>query len=254
RSPRAGASRALLDRAGGSDDSCSHDRSRAAWSPRAAGLGPDVAPAAVKAARAVKRRAAAGKAGRQATYLFAVGAWAAAPTGDGAPDGPPRTGPLRWLSLGRGLWLAAADAPLDRYDAPAVEKGLRDLEWVSACAVAHERVVEHVSRLGTVVPMKLFTLFSSDARAPAALGRSRRRLRQVLGRIEGRREWGVRVSVDEAGARSRARDRAERAAEGLSAGARFLTRKGREHREVRSIVEGGLAAADEVFEALAPHA
>ena len=82
---------------------------------------------------------------------------------------------------------------------------------MSACAIAHERVVEHVSRLGTAVPMKLFTLFSSDARAVADLGRSRTRLRAVLRRIEGRQEWGVRVSVDEATARdASARARASR--------------------------------------------
>jgi hypothetical protein len=204
--------------------------------------------------RTAPRRTPSAAAGGHATYLYAVLARASAPPSGGAPAGPPRIGSLRWLVLGKGLWLAAADAPRTRYDAPAVEKGLKDLEWVSACAVAHERVIEHVSTLGTTVPMKLFTLFSSDARAMAELGRSRARLRAVLKRIEGRREWGVRVSVDEASARVRARDRAQQAAEGLSAGARFLTRKSQEHREVRGILDAGRAAADEVFEAATPHA
>jgi gas vesicle protein GvpL/GvpF len=189
-----------------------------------------------------------------ASYLYAVVASTAEPSAAGAPEGPPGMGRLRWLSVGNGLWLAAADAPLPRYGSAAIEKGLKDLDWVSACAIAHERVVEHVSRLGTVVPMKLFTLFSSDARAMADLGRSRTRLRAVLGRIEGRQEWGVRVSVDEATARTRARERAEQAAEGLSAGARFLTRKGQEHKEVRDILDLGRSAADDVFAGLAPHA
>jgi hypothetical protein len=153
--------------------------------------------------------------------------------------------------VGNGLWLAAADAPLPRYSSEAIEKGLKDLDWVSVCAVAHERVVEHVSSLGTVIPMKLFTLFSSDARAAAELGRSQARLRAVLRRIEGRQEWGVRVSVDEATARTRARERAQKASEGLAAGAGFLTRKRQEHKEVRDIVDLGRTAADEVFEAVA---
>jgi gas vesicle protein GvpL/GvpF len=188
------------------------------------------------------------------TYLYSVVASTALPTTSEAPGGPPGIGSLRWLALGDGLWLAAADAPLVRYGAAAVEKGLKDLDWVSACAIAHERVVEYVSRLGTAVPMKLFTLFSSDARAVAELGRSRRRLRAVLLRIEGRQEWGVRVSVDEATARTRARERAEQAAAGLSEGARFLTRKRQEHKEVRDIVDLGRGAADEVFAAVAVHA
>jgi hypothetical protein len=90
-----------------------------------------------------------------------------------------------------------------------------------------------------------------DARATAELGRSRTRLRTVLRRIEGRQEWGVRVSVDEATARTRARERAQKASEGLAAGAGFLTRKRQEHKEVRDIVDLGRTAADEVFEAVA---
>jgi hypothetical protein len=188
-----------------------------------------------------------------ASYLYAVVASAAEPRVAGAPAGPPGMGPLRWLSVGNGLWLAAADAPLPRYGSAAIEKGLKDLDWVSACALAHERVVEHVSALGGAIPMKLFTLFSSDERALAELGRAKARLRTVLRRIEGRQEWGVRVSVDEATARTRARARAQQAAGGLSAGAGFLTRKRQEHKEVRDIVDLGRTAADEVFQAVARH-
>lgn len=188
-----------------------------------------------------------------ASYLYAVVASAAEPRTAGAPEGPPGMGPLRWLSVGSGLWLAAADAPLPRYGSAAIEKGLKDLDWVSACALAHERVVEHVSALGSAIPMKLFTLFSSDERAVAELGRAKARLRAVLRRIEGRQEWGVRVSVDEATARTRARERAQQAAGGLGAGAGFLTRKRQEHKEVRDIVDLGRTAADEVFQAVARH-
>jgi Gas vesicle synthesis protein GvpL/GvpF len=201
-----------------------------------------------------RKRRAKGGARADATYLYAVVASEGEPSASAAPDGLPGLGPLRWLALSEGLWLAAADAPLARYGAPAVEKGLKDLDWVSACAVAHERMVEHVASLGTAIPMKLFTLFSNDARAVADVARARTRLRTVVGRIAGRQEWGVRVSVDEATARTRARARAEKAAEGLSAGARFLTRRSQEHKEVRGIVDLGRRAADEVFEAVAGHA
>jgi hypothetical protein len=189
-----------------------------------------------------------------ATYLFAVVAATTEPSASGAPAGPPGLGSLRWLRVGDGLWVAVADAPRPGYGAPAIEKGLKDLDWVSACAVAHERVVEHVSALGTAVPMKLFTLFSSDVRAVAELGRAQARMRGVMRRIEGRQEWGVRVSVDEAAARTRARERAQQAADGLSEGAGFLTRKREEHKEARDIVDLGRTAADEVFEALGRHA
>ena len=200
-----------------------------------------------------RRAKAAPPALATALYLYAVVASVEEPSASGAPSPPPDVGPLRFLPLGDGLWLAAADAPLPRYSAATIEKRLKDLDWVSACAVAHERVVEHVSALGNTIPMKLFTLFSSDAKATAELGRARVRLRAVMRRIEGRQEWGVRVSVDEATARTRARERAQDAAAGLGAGAGFLTRKRQEHKEVRDILDLGRTAADEVFEAIARH-
>ena len=199
-------------------------------------------------------RASGRSSSRRATYLYSLVESAAEPDGAGAPAGLPGLGPLRWLAVGEGLWLAAADAPLQRYDAKAIEKGLKDLEWVSACAVAHERVVEHVSRLGTAIPMKLFTLFTTDARAVAHVARSRRRLRALLRQLAGRQEWGIRVSVDDAQARSAARQRAERAVEGLTTGARFLTLKGRENREVREIVDRGRVEAETVFADAERHA
>jgi Gas vesicle synthesis protein GvpL/GvpF len=199
-------------------------------------------------------RAVSARPGEMATYTYAVVGSDAAPVSRNPPAGLPDMSPLRWLPLSETIWLAAADAPLARYSAAAIEKGLKDLDWVSACAVAHERMVEHVASLGTAVPMKLFTLFASDARAIAELGRSHARLRAVFHRILGRQEWGVRVSVDEATARSRARERAEKAAAGLRAGAQFLTRKRQEHKEVRDIVDIGRTAADEVFAAIARHA
>ena len=47
----------------------------------------------------------------------------------------------------------------------ASTKGCRILEWVSRAAIAHEAVVEAFVSHQTLVPMKLLTIFNSDARA-----------------------------------------------------------------------------------------
>ena len=67
------------------------------------------------------------------------------------------------------LWLVTADVPLDTYGPAQLEPRLRDLEWVSSIAVAHEAVVEHFSRAkaSVVVPTTLFTMFSSMDKAMA---------------------------------------------------------------------------------------
>ena len=91
------------------------------------------------------------------------------------PARAPRRGPARSLARAPSVWLIAADAPLDRYAGDAIDARLADLDWVSRCAVAHDAVVEHLARQHPVIPMKLFTLFSSDERALAHVARTRRR-------------------------------------------------------------------------------
>jgi hypothetical protein len=204
--------------------------------------------------------AGAGRAGSamtkttHATYLYGVVHAGAPPDAAGAPAGLSGTGPLRFVPLGGDLWLAAADAPLARYGAAPIERSLKDLEWVSACALAHERMVEHLATLGTVVPMKLFTLFTTDARATADVGRTRRRLGTLARKLKDRQEWGVRVSRDEEEMRTAARQHAARAADGLTPGARFLTLKSVEKTESRRQVDRGKSEAERVFKDVARHA
>jgi hypothetical protein len=192
--------------------------------------------------------------GARATYLYCLLQAPRAPALRRAPAGLPGLGPPRVLPLDGGLWLVAADAPLGRYDAPAIEGRLRDLAWVSRCALGHEAVVEHVARQGPVVPMKLFTLFHGDDRALAHVRGDRRRLDRVLARVAGRQEWGLRLLLDETRARRRATVPATRRAGGAGAGTRFLLGKEAQHGAVRRLAAEGRREATRVFRALARQA
>ncbi len=99
------------------------------------------------------------------------------------------------LDLGRGLWAVVSEVPLSTYGPLKVEAGLRNLEWVAEIAVAHEAVVEHFAtrRGATVVPMKLFTMFTSSDRAISDLRSRRQTLTAALRRVRGCDEWGVRL-------------------------------------------------------------
>jgi hypothetical protein len=99
------------------------------------------------------------------------------------------------LDLGRGLWAVVSEVPLSKYGPAEVEAGLRNLEWVAEIAVAHEAVVEHFAtrRGATVVPMKLFTMFTSSDRAVSDLRAKRPTLTAALRRVRGCEEWGVRL-------------------------------------------------------------
>jgi hypothetical protein len=185
-----------------------------------------------------------------ATYVYAVLRSAKAPSARRVPPGLPAMGAVRFVDGGGGLWMVAADAPLPRYSAAAIESGLRDMDWVSACALGHERVVEHFAKSGPLIPLKMFTLFTTDARAAAHVTGNRARLDRVLDRIVGREEWGVRVSLDEKTAHEEARSRAASSTKGLSEGTRFLMARQREQAETKRVVQDARAAADAVYDAL----
>jgi hypothetical protein len=91
--------------------------------------------------------------------------------------------------------MVCSDVPLASYGDESIEQGLRDLDWVSRVAMAHEAVVERFSNMNgaTVIPMKLFTIFSNDDRARDEMRRRRRDLVAIVRRIKGCQEWGVRI-------------------------------------------------------------
>jgi hypothetical protein len=134
-------------------------------------------------------------------YAYCVVSSRRAPRTDRVPRGLPGTPGPRVLSAGEGLWLVVTAAPRERYDGRAIEAGLRNLGWVSACATAHEAVVAHFAGRDTTVPLKLFALFETEERAVAEIDRLGPALRRLLGRLAGRQEWGVRVRLDPARAR-----------------------------------------------------
>jgi hypothetical protein len=111
------------------------------------------------------------------------------------PAGLPGTGPPRLLEADGDLWLVVATAPLPEFSAESIEARLEDLSWVSVCAVAHERVVEHFMESEALIPVKLWTQFHSDQQALAHVGEHRQRLELTLSRISRHREWGVRVRL-----------------------------------------------------------
>lgn len=112
------------------------------------------------------------------------------------PHGLPGASRPEALDAGRGLWLVVAEAPLDTYGSGQLEQRLSDMDWVGRIALAHEEVVEAFARraTSTVVPMKLFTMFSTRDRAIADVAGRRRTINAAMRRIAGADEWGVRIT------------------------------------------------------------
>lgn len=137
--------------------------------------------------------------------------------------------------------------PLEIYGSAALEQRLRDLEWVGSVAMAHERVVEHFFNLrgATVVPLKLFTMFSSAERAASELKRRRAALERTARRIAGAQEWGLRITRAP-GSRAGSAAPPPRAASGTA----FLAAKRRARDAAAERRAAVLDAAEAAFDAL----
>jgi hypothetical protein len=171
-----------------------------------------------------KRASAAG----HATYLYCALHSDKRPSAAGSPRGLPGASAPRFVDAGEGIWLVASDAPLSDYAGEIIDQKLSDLTWVGERAMAHEAVVEHFARKHTTIPMKLFTLFSSEERAVADVLRRRPLLLDTMKHVAGRDEWGVRMRLDERRARAAAAEAARSGAPPPTSGTSFLLRKKKE--------------------------
>lgn len=153
---------------------------------------------------------------------------------------------VRLIDAGKGLRLVVSTVPASDYNETALASGIANLDWVSRRALAHETVVEHFLTAPAVLPMQMFSLFSSDDRALAHVVRDRRRIDRILDRVQRKHEWGLRLTFDE----QAARQAVDQAHASTRSGAAYLARK----RDLLEVSRQQLAAArtagDRVFKAM----
>ena len=181
-----------------------------------------------------------------ATYIYCLVESPRKPSATKVPRGLPAATVPEFIDIGRRLWAVTAEVPLSEYGAGRLDERLKDFNWVADIAIAHEAVVERfASAKGTaVVPMKLFTMYSSRDRVSGDLAARRREIDAVLKRIRGCREWGVRVTRTAASTTGSKIDAA-------SSGTAFLSAKKRARDEARSQLQHASDAAEDTFERLA---
>jgi hypothetical protein len=148
--------------------------------------------------------------------------------------------------------------PEDRYAAERIEERLADMKWLGEHGLAHERVVAALIDRATVLPMRLFTLYSSDDALRVECEQRGDWIRDTLERLDGVREWDLKVSYDaatmletigESSADVAAID-AELAA--ASPGKKYLLQKRRDDIARTAVRSAVLDLGDEVLRALEP--
>lgn len=92
--------------------------------------------------------------------------------------------------------LAAVVSPvaLDRFDPDQMEARLTDLAWLEPRVRAHQSVLAAI--VGTVAPLRFGTIFHNEAGVRTMLQINGPLFRRVLERIQGCREWGLKIYAD----------------------------------------------------------
>ena len=183
-----------------------------------------------------------------ATYLYCIVHSSVAPATTKAPQGLPGAGRPTVAAVANNYWLVTAGVPLRSYGPATLEVSLRDVQWVTDVAVAHESVVEFFARQAdvTVVPMKLFTMFSSEKRAVSETRSRLRDVEDVVSRIAGCEEWGVRITYQPT-ASSRPAGRQTKSASGTA----FLKAKKAARDEAKHAIGTAAEQAEAAYTTLA---
>jgi hypothetical protein len=157
---------------------------------------------------------------QNATYVYCLLTAAKAPSLRGVPASVPGAGPPRLLPIDVGVWAVVADAPLERFAGEALQQEMQDIEGISRHAFAHAAVIEFFFRRFSVIPLKLFTLFSTDEKVQAHVRSRLPMLKRLFASLRGLEEWAVRIFAGEVEAE---------AARALDSGRDYLQLKKRIH-------------------------
>lgn len=95
----------------------------------------------------------------------------------------------------RGLAAAVSDVDLAEFGEDGLRRNLEDLAWVERVARGHDGVVQAIGARRPTAPLRLGTVYFDDDGVRARLDELHEPLTAALDRVEGRAEWGVKVTV-----------------------------------------------------------
>jgi Gas vesicle synthesis protein GvpL/GvpF len=101
--------------------------------------------------------------------------------------------------------------PLAEFGEEPLRSNLNDLEWLERVARRHETVLERALESGTIVPLRLCTIFEDARGVVRMLEEQRTSFAAALDLLAGRQEWGAKLLVDRAALEAAARDRSSEA-------------------------------------------
>jgi hypothetical protein len=126
-------------------------------------------------------------------YVYAITRDAVTPDAE-AVDGS------RHFGAAGGDGLAAVYTPVsdEEFSQDVIDRRAGDLEWLGAIGYRHQDVMTSLMRQTAVVPLRAFTLFSSEQALRDYLAENESLLRRSLQRVDGKQEWTLRIELEPA--------------------------------------------------------
>ena len=84
----------------------------------------------------------------------------------------------------------------EEFSQEVIDRRAGDLEWLGAIGYRHQNVIAELMKSTAVVPLRAFTMFSSESTLRDYLQQNRDVLTRLLDRLDGEHEWTLRVEFD----------------------------------------------------------
>jgi hypothetical protein len=117
-------------------------------------------------------------------YVYAI-----ARAGHPVPDG---------IEAVDGGGLTAFVSPVDEveFSQPVIDARSKDVEWLGAIGYRHQSAMAELLRGGTIIPLRAFTLFKTQATLKHYLEENKEQFERILERVDGKQEWTLRIEFD----------------------------------------------------------
>jgi hypothetical protein len=127
-------------------------------------------------------------------YIYGVARAATGGTPEAAIEGVLPGASVEVVGVG-GLAAIISRVPAAAF-ASAASKGIEDPEWVTERVIAHHRVLDAFARRGALAPMKFGSVRRSLDDIAQLFAENAPLFERALNRVEGAREWGVKLYGD----------------------------------------------------------
>jgi hypothetical protein len=124
-------------------------------------------------------------------YVYAVTGDAVTPETEGV-DGTQRFG----TATAEDIHAVFTAVSATEFSQDVIDRRAGDLEWLGAIGYRHQAVMADLMKRTPIVPLRAFTLFSSEEAVRAYLTEHRELLAKTLARIGGKQEWTLRIELE----------------------------------------------------------